>query len=170
MAKRYVKGTTKKAAEAASTKNYPYTTEDLAKELGMSLGSFRVWKIKAEADGKIKKPAQPSHLCIQDPESKNRLLYSEKYFESLKALRSDVKTRAKKGTSQSALKHAVMIVKVPVFDEKIAELLNKKFGNESGIEKFLREKLTESVKSALGKIEELKKKHEQEMKEALNSL
>jgi len=161
--------TGKQGATAMSTamiEKFPWTSDTLAEELGMPVPSFRAWKMKAEQTGKIAKPARGSLLCIEDPEVKMRLRYSDAYLDKLKALRGNVR---KQEPNVSAMQHAKLKVTIPVFDDQVAKFLVKKFKDEKGIEEYLKTHLLSLAKPALNKIEEIKKKYEAELAEAMSS-
>lgn len=155
------------AIGVAMSDKFPWTTDTLASELGMPVNSFRAWKIKAEKDGKIKKPAVGSLLCIVDPNQKGRHLYSDAYLDKLKAARGNVMRKAAPATSSMGL--AKLKVTVPVFDEVVANFLLRKFSNEKGLEDHLRTYLIDLARPTLSKMEELRKRHEREMAELLET-
>lgn len=159
--------------EKAMSEKYPYTTEDLSRELRMKLNFFRVWKSKLESTKKIARPAVNSLLCIQDPTSKNRLLYSEEYLNRLQKLRDEMprRNRDKDALAKVAsLKTALMTVTVSIHDENVLSFVRSKFKDEAGLEKHLKDHIYDLAKPALSKIEELKKKHRQELEEAMMNL
>ncbi len=144
--------------------NYPWTIDAIAEELGMSTAYFRVWKIKIEKDSKIAKPAIGSLLCIQDPTSKNRLLFSDAYMDKLRELRGHTERRSRIiKSAEMSLKSAVMKLTVPIFDKNIADIIMKKFKDEAGIQKYLSNVLTKTAIPAMKRIEEIKKRYEEEL-------
>lgn len=167
--------TDKTSMTDAIMQNYPWSTETLAEELDMNLPTFRVWKAKVEKEGKITKPAIGSLLCVQDPEFKHCLRYSDEYLEKLKIVRGNSATRRRRtgGSSNgytgstSSLKHAVIQINVPIFDKVIADLIMKKFGDVRGIEEHLKDHIRNIATPALTKLEELKRRHEEELQEIL---
>lgn len=158
----------------AMAKKYPYTAEDIANQFEMNPDSFRVWKSKLEKSGKIAKPQIPSLFCIQDPESKNRLLYSEEYLKKIQELRAKTPRRVRGGkmelTRKASLKSAIMTILVPIHDENIVAYIKRKFKDEGGIEKHLRNHIKDLAVPALSKIEELKRRHAKELEDAFANL
>lgn len=158
---------------SAFADQYPLTSDQIALELGMELATFRVWKNKLEASGILTKPKIGGHLCIQDPNSRNRILYSQEYLERLKEIRNRMPTRRKNKTGLNkslSLKNALMRVTVPIFDPNIVNVIKKKFNDESGLEDHLRDHINSIAFPALNKIEELKRKHAQELEDMLKDL
>lgn len=147
----------------AMIENFPWTTETIVKELGMEISSFRTWKNKMEKEGKLTAPKVPSTLCINDPDAKNRKLYSDEYMKRLRALREGTAKRNKRGTSVSALKHSALTLQVPIFDKAIAELMLNKFGSKESAEAHLRDVVRDIASPALGQIEQLKQQFEESM-------
>lgn len=109
-----------------------------------------------------------------------KTVYSPQFLERLVALRGGKSPTAataataatKPPKSVDSVKHAVFLIQVPVFDQQVADLLAKKFGEntEAEVSKYLRDKLIEIVKPALSKIEELKFRHAAEMEEIMKSI
>lgn len=153
----------------AMADKYPWTADSIAEEFGMPVASFRAWKMKLEKDGKIAKPAVKSLLCIPDPEIPKRFRYSDSYMQKLRALRGKVTPRRKE-IAPSAMQHAKLKILVPVFDDTVAKFLLKKFGDERGLQNYLRNHLVEISKPAISKIEELRRKFEEDMAELLGSM
>lgn len=156
----------------ALVENYPWTSNTIAEELGMNLATFRVWKNKIEKEEKIKRPAAPSLLCIQDPESKNKLRYSDEYLGKLKEVRNKTPRRASRNGmthSTSDLKHALVKITVPIFDKTIADFVLKKFKDQRGVEEHLKDHLRALATPTLNKMEELKKRFEKEMQELMSN-
>lgn len=148
---------------------YPFTTDQIAHELKMEVPTFRVWKNKLETTGVLTRPKLGGHLCIQDPHSKNRILYSEEYVERLKEIRERMPRRIKKEQAyrDGSMKNALMKVTIPIFDPNIMNFIKKKFNGEIGLETYLRDHINSIAFPVLNKIEELKKKHAKELEEAL---
>ena len=67
---------------------YPHTIESMAAELGMTKGSFRLWKLKSEQKNKLKRPVVGSPLCEKEGQ---HLAYSDAYFDQIKKLRAGTK-------------------------------------------------------------------------------
>lgn len=154
----------------AIEKSYSWTTESIAEDLGMKPAYFRVWKTKIEQDGKIAKPAIGSLLCIQDPDSGNRLLYSDAYVDKLRELRGKVNKRDRiLATAEKSLKNAILKITVPVFDQNIADVLMRRFKTEEGIQEHFKDHIKDMAIPALKKIEAIKKKYEEEMRRALDA-
>lgn len=151
----------------AMVDKYPWTVNAIADDLRMPLPSFRVWKLKMEKEGKILKPAINSLLCIPDPESRNRLLYSDDYVSKLRELRGQ--TRPKRTSDEMSLRNAKLKVLVPVYDENVAKFLLKKFGDEQGIQEYLKSHVIGLVKPVMNEIEELKREFERKMNELLGN-
>lgn len=149
---------------------YPFTTDQIAHELQMEVPTFRVWKNKLETSGVLTRPKIGSHLCIQDPHSRNRILYSEEYVNRLKEVRDKMPRRGKNKEhvyKEASLKNALMKVIVPIFDPNIVSFITKKFKDEAGLENYLRSHINSIAVPVLSKIEELKRKHAQELEEMM---
>lgn len=149
---------------------YPFTTDQIAHELQMEVPTFRVWKNKLETSGVLTRPKLGGHLCIQDPHSKKRLLYSEEYVSRLKEIRERMPNKRRNKEivyKEASLKNALMKVTIPIFDPDIVTFIKKKFNGEMGLENYLRGHINSMAVPALSKIEELKKKHAQELEEAM---
>ena len=144
-----------------------YTFEEFAAELKVTASNLRQYLRNGLIKKRFAKPTRSQ--CQSDPTNTVRNLYSPEYVEIIKRTREGVRRGRKQG-SRSATQHAVVMVNVPVFDATIAELLLKKFGGDAEIERFLRDTLTESVRPALQRIEDLKQRHEREMQDALSNL
>lgn len=152
---------------AAMAKQFAWTTEELAEELGMNLNTFRVWKNKMEKEKKITKPAIPSMYCIKDPDNGLRLRYSDSYLAKLKEAREGSPRRAKRGSKNVGYQHAILKLNIPVFDEVVAEFLKNKFKDSEGIEKYLKDHLHQISAPAISRIDEIKRKFEEDMRNAL---
>lgn len=147
------------------TKNW-LTKDEFADELGISKSGFNL-QVHNKEWCKKKGVPYPGAQHMQTRGRQN--VYSPAYVDLIKKAKEG-SARKTKGSSKSSMKHAVLKVTVPIFDQQIASLLQKKFPTESAMTKFLQEKLTETVKGSLSRIEELKRKHAQEMQEALSNL
>lgn len=156
----------KTVMSAAMAEKFPWTTEGLAEELGMSVNTFRVWKNKMEKFKKLAKPAIPSMYCMKDPDSGLRLRYSDAYLDKLREARTDNKKRAKRDTS-SAAHHAILKLNVLVFDQVVADYLLRKFKNSSGIEEHIKDYIKDLVSPTINKIAEIKRRHEEELRNAM---
>lgn len=146
--------------------NFPWTAETIASELDMPLSSFRVWKNKMEKDGKLKRPQVNSLFCIQDPESKNRLLYSAAYLDKLKEIRDGNVKRSRRSV-ESSMKHAILKIVIPIFDKNVADYIIRKFKDEKGLEEHLKNHIKDMALPVLSKLEELKRRHAEELEQAL---
>jgi|GEM_PF-6670285 len=145
----------------AATKNY-YTKEEFAEELGTNVNNLnQIFKLGWD---KKKFPKPTKIQLMKDPENAIRNLYSPEYVEIVKKAREDVIPRGKKNAKVK------LTLTVKVCDEKVAELLNKKFSNEAEMTRFLQDKLIESVKPHLKALEELKKKQERELEALMNQV
>lgn len=156
--------------EAAFVDQYPYTTDHIANELHMEIGTFRVWKNKMESSGVLIRPKLGGHLCIQDPSSRNRILYSQEYVDRLKEVRERSPKRMRNKEEiyrESSLKNALMKITIPIFDPNIVSFIRNKFNDEAGLESHLKEHINNLAIPALSRIEELKKKHAQELEEMM---
>ncbi len=159
--------------QEAFVDQYPYTTDLIANELKMEIATFRVWKNKMETSGVLTRPKLGGHLCIQDPSSKNRILYSQEYVDRLKEVREKQPKRSKNKEEvykAVSLKNALMRITVPIFDPNIASFVKKKFNDELGLENYLRDHINSIAIPTLSKIEELKRKHAQELEEAMKDI
>lgn len=143
---------------------FHWTTEDIAKELGMSIGAFRVWKQKAEKAKKVIKPAKGSLFCIVNPDKGNQLLYSDAYVEKLREVRG---SKPAKQIQVSSMAYAKLKLTVPVFDGTVAQFLLKKFKDQKGVEDYLKNHLIDISKPVLAKLEEAKRRYDQEVAELI---
>lgn len=151
--------------QEAMAKNYPWTSEQLAQELDMSLASYRVWKNKLEKSEKLTKPKVGSLLCIKDPDMGTRLLYSDKYLEKLKEVRTSGPKRAKHG---KAVSKSVLSFKVNIFDNQIASFLMSRFKTEENLEAHVKNELEKLAKPSISKMDELRRKYEEEMQKLIS--
>lgn len=159
----------KTVMEDALVNNYPWTTNTIAEELGMKLNYFRVWKAKIEKDKKIAAPAIGSLFCMQDPTSKNRLLYSDAYVDKLREIRGGTARRDRiVQAAEMSMKNAVMKLTIPIFDKNIADIITKKFKTEAALQEHLKDYIKKMAVPALKRIEEIKARYERDLQAAMN--
>ena len=135
----------KSAKTTLDTSGFTHTIKDMAKALGLTVGSFRGWKHSAEKSGVL--PKSPE-FSIPNPESKTGLLFNDVYLDKVKALRAKspaAKPLAKKAKTPSKVAKApewaakpptravsaqrgLVILEVPSADKDIAEAIFKRFG------------------------------------------
>lgn len=140
-----------------------FTIDDLAAEF--KLGPQRTRQIIEKA---LKDKLVPRLIKTKGRQN----LYTPQMIDALKDAMNKGKlgkfqNRGSKTLSKSSLKHAELIVTVPIFDEEIATLLKKKFQTEDGISKYLKLQLEETVKPILAKKRELQERYEREMSDLL---
>lgn len=160
------KVTTKKQAQPLATLadvsfQGGLTKEEMAKNLGIEVGAI---------NAQLGNPKWRKKHNIPDPTAlymkKGRPnLYSPEYVQMYEATR-----KPRKGLSKSAMHLAELKITVPVFDKDAAKFLLKKFGNESGIDKFLREKLMEVYKPVASKLKEIEDRYLREKEEVMAEL
>jgi hypothetical protein len=140
-----------------------YTIKDVADELGLSVMRSRqiidiVWR---------------NNLIPKLIKKEGRtILYSPDFMGKLKDMYLSGKfgkARKRNDLDKSMEKNAQFVIKVPIYDKQVADILTKKLGGEREIQQYLRDKLDEVSKPALTKIEQLKQRHAQELQAALDN-
>lgn len=139
-----------------------YSLKDVAAELG--LGTQRAAQlIKQAIDArKVQKLMKKDGV---------KILYAPQMVDQLKKIYQNgeiTKPRQRKGLGlSSALKHAELVITVPVFDKDEAKLLINKFGTEDNIKKYVQEKLSEIYKPVKAQLAEIEARHKQEIEAIL---
>lgn len=140
-----------------------FTIDELAGELGVSVQRTRQILAKVKEEKMIPWLVKKSGLTnLYTPDFVNKLI--DVYASGRLG-----KPR-KRDTEKAMAKNAKLLIQVPVYDEQGAAILQKKFGSNEEIQKFLKEKLEEAYKPTLKKINELKAKQQRELEEAMASL
>ncbi len=126
-----------------------YTIEAVAKELGLK--PIRARQLIKEAIDK---------RLVQNLTKKDgvRLLFPEPMIKQLKKVYENgtlVKPRRRKMTVESTLRHAELLLQVPIFDRDMANILLERFGTNEELVKYLTEQLFSIYKPVLNKLKEL---------------
>lgn len=136
-----------------------YTIDDVASEFGLS-----TLRMRQVLDKAFKEQIVPK-LIKKDG---RRVLYAPDLVKNLLAARErGVLGKFNKRSPEVSLKHAKMIIQVPIFDEDIVKLLKSKFQDETQIAKFLQTKVEETVKPFLAKKKQLELEFEQKMEKLM---
>lgn len=136
-----------------------FTIEDLAEEFGV--GPLRMRQI-------IDKAVKSGYTQTLIKKEGRKFLYAPQMVEQIrKAVDAGKLGKFRKKSLATVMKHAELVVNVPIFDKEIARLLKTKFKTEEEIAKFLKNKLEDSIKPFLAKRRELEAKYEKEMAELL---